>query len=110
MTLPYSKIFDIRNYLFNLNLKSFNYGQFEDFFIKRPTLAPITIVRLSKGTDNFSILVYPLYLKNNVLIADKHNYVVVDEDEFVSIMDSYSILIKQYTQILELKKIKRDFL
>ena len=49
--------------------------------------------------------------KNNNLYNDKSERTwVSNENDLNKILDEYSLVLKQYIQIMELKKIKKDFL
>ena len=96
MTFPYSELQNIRNLLHYMGLQSYNYGSFEEFYITRPNLANLTLAEIHKDMGGFSILFYKIYIKNNNLLN--------------KILDEYSLVLKQYIQIMELKKIKKDFM
>ena len=111
MTFPYSELQNIRNLLHYMGLQSYNYGSFEEFYITRPNLANLTLAEIHKDMSGFSILFYKIYIKNNNLLNDKSERTwVFNEDDLNKILDEYSLVLKQYIQIMELKKIKRDFM
>lgn len=111
MTFPYSELQNIRKLLHYMGLQSYNYGSFEEFYITRPTLANLTLAEIHKDMAGFSILFYKIYIKNNNLLNDKSERTwVFNEDDLNKILDEYSLVLKQYIQIMELKKIKRDFM
>lgn len=111
MLISYSKLAQVRTLFTNLGVYDFNYGVFEEFSVSRPTLAPIAIAELHKDTAGFSVLFFKIYIKDNNLYNDKNDRTLVDNiPDLISILDKYALIIKQYTQILEMKKIKKDFL
>ena len=110
MNFPYSDLLTVKKLLTNMGLQSYNYGAFEEFFITRPTLANLPIAEIQKDMRGFSIMFFKIYIKDNNLLNDKNKRTwVFNETDLNKILDEYSLIIKQYIQILELKKIKKDF-
>lgn len=111
MTFPYSNLQTIRKLLHFMGLQSYNYGSFEEFYITRPNLANLSLAEIHKDNQGFSILFFKIYIKNNNLYNDKSNRTWINNDNDLNkILDEYSLVLKQYIQIMELKKIKKDFL
>lgn len=105
MLIPYSKLDNVRTLFTNLGIKDSNYGVFEEFYISRPHLANLVIAEVHKDVPGFAILFFKIYIKNNMLYNDR---TLVDNiPDLISTLDKYTIILKQYTQILEIKK---DFL
>lgn len=111
MLIPYSKLHLIRTLFSNLGIKNTIYSPFEEFYISRPNLANLVIAEVHKDVPGFSILLYKIYIKDNILYNDRNDRKLIDNiSDLISILDNYSVIIKQYEQILEIKKIKKDFL
>lgn len=111
MTFPYSNLETIRKLLHYMGMQSYNYGSFEEFYINRPNLARLTLAEIHKDMGGFSILFYKIFIKNNNLLNDKQDRTwIFNEDDLNKILDEYSLILKQYIQIMELKKIKKDFM
>ena len=111
MLISYSKLANVRTLLTDLGIKDTNYGVFEEFYISRPHLANIVIAELHKDTPGFAIMFFKIYIKDNNIYNDRNDRTLVDNiPDLISILDKYALIIKQYTQILEMKKIKKDFL
>ena len=111
MLIPYSKLDNVRTLFTNLGIKDTNYGVFEEFYISRPHLANLVIAELHKDVPGFAILFFKIYIKNNMLYNDRNDRTLIDNiPDLISTLDKYTIILKQYTQILEIKKIKKDFL
>ena len=111
MLISYSKLANVRTLFTDLGIKDTNYGVFEEFYISRPHLANIVIAELHKDTPGFAIMFFKIYIKDNNLYNDRNDRTLVDNiPDLISILDKYALIIKQYTQILEMKKIKKDFL
>lgn len=111
MLIPYSKLANIRTLFTNLGIKDTNYGAFEEFYISRPHLANLVIAEVHKDVPGFAILFFKIYIKDNNLYNDKNDRTLIDnESDLISTLDKYALILKQYTQILEMKKIKKDFL
>ena len=111
MLIPYSKLDNVRTLFTNLGIKDTNYGVFEEFYISRPHLANLVIAELHKDVPGFSILLFKIYIKDNNLYNDRNDRILIDNiPDLISTLDNYSLILKEYTQILELKKIKKDFL
>lgn len=108
MLIPYSKLDNVRTLFTNLGIKDTNYGVFEEFYISRPHLANLVIAELHKDVPGFAILLFKIYIKDNNLYNDR---ILIDNiPDLISTLDNYSLILKEYTQILEIKKIKKDFL
>jgi hypothetical protein len=108
MLIPYSKLDTVRTLFTNLSIKDTNYGVFEEFYISRPHLANLVIAELHKDVPGFAILFFKIYIKDNNLYNDR---TLIDNiPDLISTLDNYSVILKQYEQILEIKKIKKDFL
>lgn len=102
MLIPYSKLDNVRTLFTNLGIKDSNYGV---FYISRPHLANLVIAELHKDVPGFAILFFKIYIKNNMLYNDR---TLIDNiPDLISTLDKYTLILKQYTQILEIKK---DFL
>ena len=111
MLISYSKLAQVRTLFANLGVQDTNYGVFEEFYISRPPLANLTIAELHKDTPGFSILFFKIFIKDDTLYKDSNDRTLIDNiPDLISILDKYALIIKQYNQILELKKIKKDFL
>ena len=111
MLISYSKLANVRKLFTDLGIKDTNYGVFEEFYICRSHLANIVIAELHKDTPGFAIMFFKIYIKDNNIYNDRNDRTLVDNiPDLISILDKYALIIKQYTQILEMKKIKKDFL
>ena len=106
MTFPYSELQTIRKLLHYMGLQSYNYGAYEEFYITRPNLANLTLAEIHKDMGGFSILFFKIYIKDNNLLNDKSERTwIFNENDLNKILDEYSLVLKQYIQIIELKKI-----
>ena len=111
MLIPYSKLDYVRTLFTKLGIKNTNYGVFEEFYISRPHLVNLVIAELHKDVPGFAIFFFKIYIKNNTLYNDRNDKILIDNiSDLISILDYNSIILKEYTQILEIKKIKKDFL